>query len=72
LILYMGACYIWPLPGLGIQEFINPEDNPRIQAIIEGQETGSQKTREVEKIGDEEKAHELSDDSSGRENKSSL
>lgn len=59
----MGACYIWPLPGLGVQEFINPEDNPRVQAILEGQEPDSPK---VDKATDEENVKELSTGSSDK------
>jgi hypothetical protein len=68
LILYVGACYFWPLPGLGIQEFINPEDNPRIQNVIDGQEPESPKSVEIQKTRDEETAYEISNDSSDREN----
>ena len=38
LIIYLSLNYIWPVQGLGVQEFIRPEDNPRTQAIILGQE----------------------------------
>ena len=37
LIIYSLLNFFWPVAGLGIQEFINPEDNPRTQAVLEGE-----------------------------------
>lgn len=59
LIIYIGLNYFWPVQGLGVQEFIRPEDNPRTQAVIEGVERGA----------DEKHAgvHEVSKESSIKE-----
>jgi hypothetical protein len=67
LILYVGACYIWPLPGLGVQEFINLENNPRLQTIIDGQEPESPEIGKVQKTRDEETAYEISSGSSDKD-----